>query len=271
MLDEYKQSYFLFAEPILNLNIDKNQLCFDYTSISDSLQKEQYVAAIIYSFWDVFNRYAFKYKSMKLTVEHVYDVYVYSIMYLLDHQVWNDSSNDLYHDIKAPEKALNKILKCELINELVANTRDVRKINENSLSLDVSIETTDNSCSLGDFLTDNSLDAITDTDFFISDYIRNLILQKQYLKAFILDFMLHENVFVDCTSAIDIKHLKHLLHCLDQRYIKMFSEEYNCPMSKVIAGVDYVNNLTYSQLAQKVLYIIDKLKFDDKIISILKG
>ena len=236
MLTEYKQFY---EKNIINKelkNIDKNELIRLYTKT----QKEEYLSAAIYKFWFLLDNKCFLLKNNPYIFdEDLYNIYIDAILETCEKKLWENEKSSLYNDNKAPEKAINTLFKCRILNKYAANNRYKRKANYTNYIYE---------------LTDaDALLEITDNDFDFEsksiDLVVDFFTKKDYYTAYILDLILHDNVFIE--EQFNLKKLKHLLMTLDNSYFIYFSDYYGIDLQDIEYSKKYLTK-SYSEMDKKI-------------------
>lgn len=86
-----------------------------------------YFSAIILNYWNkIYSLQSNTYLTASL--EDTYQWVVDGILYALEHRKWLDPNNKLYTDPDAPDKVINRRIKCARINHLIAQNRVKRKV-----------------------------------------------------------------------------------------------------------------------------------------------
>lgn len=266
MLDDIKQIYYNNANLIDGWKkLSGNELCFKYVESLNSNDKnlENYLSAIICKFWSIAVK-AYHSQGIKLAEpEDCYNWLIDSIQYVLEKHVWTDPQHQLYNDPKAPEKAINVVFNSTKINFFVALTRQKRKIDAQSISLDSISEDTSDSYFLPVFdnynLFENEL-----TDLVIS-YYNN----RNYFDSICLDLIINEEVFNN-NDSYKYKKLIGRLKSLDDNYSKLFSSIYNLDINDVSKSVHYIASLSTEDLRLKIDRLISKLKHSREIKEIFQ-
>lgn len=246
MLDEYKQNYEQIANCLPNWkNISKSELCRQYCKCVDTNdpKSELYLAAIIYRFWNLLTRDYYN-QQIKLADEYdCYNWFIESILYVLEKRVWEDKNSTLYKDINGPEKAIATVMNSQKINYFVANKRDKRRIDNESLSLDQLMEDSSDGYYIPYFDENNIFDE------YLKAKIKKCFEEKKYFMAFGLDIIVNGDVY-ERTEESDTynisfskKKFKHLLGMIDEDYCLYFSNRYDIDKQSVIENSNYVKNI----------------------------
>ena len=177
---------------------DKNDLIREAAYCENKLKKEGLIAAIVVKYWNKIESMYYKTKLVT-TPEECHSWLIKGIMYALDKKPWEREDASIYNDPKGPDKVVNRhVESCRLTFYQQLN-RYNRKINAAILSLD----------SLQDDYKDIFIPKIHIDGFIeFKDIILKYFNQKDYFTAFMLDIIIHENVF---TPKLNIKRLSHYL------------------------------------------------------------
>lgn len=272
MLDEIKQSYYENANALDGWKKKTgNELCFLYKKYKDENNSllDNCLSAIIYKFWSVATKGYYSQGLKLASQEDCYNWLIDSIQYVLEHHVWDDENHKLYKDKKAPEKAINVVFNSTKINYFVAQTRQKRKIDATSLSLDGISEDVSDAYFLPVYdkynLSSNELEK----------YISDLYHKYEYFNSICLDLILNEDVIddsftVDSTVKTKYNKLKTKLKNLDDRYSELFSCLYNIDVNDVRKSVDYIKTLDSSTLDIKINRFLLQLRQNEFFKKMLK-
>lgn len=218
MFSEMKQIYSDQANLIPNQKeLSKTELCNLYIeNENDEFLKNCYFSAIILRYWNKI----YKLQSdtyLTASFEDAYQWVVDSILYALNHRKWLDENNKLFSDPDAPDKVINRRIKCLRINHLISQNRTKRKIQINLLSLD----------SFDD--SDNFLGEYTYKHNFVNDLIQAKCNEYEFIDAIILDLI----AFGDCSIEDDLEDLTDTVYQIDDDYINGFSSQYGVDKEKL--------------------------------------
>jgi hypothetical protein len=118
---------------------------------------------------------------------------------------------------------------------------------------------------------------VTDEDTTVSNFVVDLIKKsyynKEYIKAFILDIIINNNVFDENLESDGLyvsfndKKLRHILKNIDDSYCVRFSQFYSIDLDDVKGCVHYITDLTHDKLKEKVTAILNFLKHDKQILE----
>lgn len=267
MLDEIKQSYYEHANIIKDWKkFDGNQLCYKYIELKNNNDPylDNYLSAIVYRFWNVAVK-AYYAQGIKLaSPEEFYNWLIDSIQYVLEHHVWTDPNHKLFNDLKAPEKAINVVFNSTKINYFVAQTRQKRKIDATSISLD----------SISEDVSDAYFLPVMDNYNFIENDFNQLIIRLyknyNYFGSICLDLLINEDL-VDNSDDVSLKYkkLRWRLKQLDKNYAKLFSALYGFKYDDVFKSVSYISSLDTSELDIRINKLIKELKHNNLIKDLL--
>lgn len=271
MLEEYKKLCKASADIIPNWEkIDKNKLCNLYIqNESNSELANAYLSGIIYKFWYLMNG-SFYSQLVKIAEEEdCYNWYIDCILYILEQRKWLDPNSNLYNDPKGPEKALSVTMNSRKINFFVQTKRDKRKLNYESSSIEDLTER------LGDSFNVSSKDRLNISQEVLREKIKNTFLQKDYLRAFILDVVINYDFCYELDSdgntVFNVKALKKHLYNIDDIYCKSFATQYVIPLDDVIFSTSYIKRLTSNTLKSKINNVLQSFRHDEDIKSLLEG
>lgn len=264
MLDEMKNSFYENANAISGWKkMSGNDLCFKYVESKEKNDPltDNYLSAIIYKFWSVATKGYYSQGIKLASQEECYNWLIDSIQYVLEHHVWDDENHPLYKDKKAPEKAINVVFNSTKINYFVAQTRQKRKIDATSLSLDGISEQVSDSYFLPVY------DNYDESSNIVGKIVSDLYKHYEYFNAVCLDLILNEDV-VDGTFAVDnpneIKYnkLKTRIKNLDDKYCEIFSSLYGADLDDIKQTVEYLKKLDSSTLEVKINRLVSELRHD---------
>lgn len=206
-----KKAYAEQAQFIPNWkDLTKTELCNLYIDHEDdSFLRDCYFSAIILNYWNkIYKLQQDTYLTASL--EDTYQWVVDGILYALNHRKWRDPNNKLFSDPDAPDKVINRKIKCIRINYLISQNRTKRKVHVNLLSLD----------SFDD--SENFIGEYTYKHNFVRDAIIQYCKDKKYIEAIILDLI----AFGDCQLDECLDDLIDLTCDIDELFLSAFSEEY---------------------------------------------
>lgn len=198
-------------------DLTKTELCNLYIqNENDEYLRNCYFSAILLRYWGKIHRLQSD-TYLTATFEDAYQWVVDSILYALNHRKWLDENNKLFNDPDAPDKVINRRIKCLRINHLISQNRTKRKIQINLLSLD----------SFDD--SDNFLGEYTYNHNFVSDLISKKCSQDKYVDAIILDLI----AFGDCSIENGLDDLVDAVYNIDDDYVRGFSAQYSIEQKKI--------------------------------------
>lgn len=262
MFNEYKQLYMESANLLGDWKkIDKNELCRQYINLKDTELGNAYMSAIICSFWYILNSKIASCKNKYISAEDIYDLYIESIMKALNDHAWTNESSSIYNKDKGPEMAINTVFNCTVVNFFVASTRQKRKLYYETSSLDTEII---------ENLQDNSITQ-QDTNV-INDMIRTFFINKDYIKSFVLDIIINNEVFEldeDNYLIFNKKKLKHHLVTMDNNYCNYFSGLYGIDINEVYQGKKYIDLIPDTKVYAKIDKILRELKRTKEFTELL--
>ena len=242
MLSEYKNIY---EKNIFNKELkqkDKNELIRLYVETND----EKYLSAAIYKFWYILNNKIANNKTNKfIEPEDFYNMYIDSILETCKNRLWEKESHNLYNDKKAPEKSINTIFNSKIINYFHACNRQKRKLSFEKISL-----------STNDYWNQNILNkSIEEPNMtYIVLLVNELFNKKDYYSAYIVDFIINNNLFDYKNGELTLnkKKLKHYIMNIDENYLNYFSDYYKIDMEKVLFSYKYFKDISYTNADKKI-------------------
>lgn len=244
MLNNLKSNYEKLAK-VLKIdwkNINKNDLCNLCIDNEDTIDYDAYVAAIVLRYWPKLDKLKFKTYENKIYCpdEDIYDIFIEGILYALKKKRWLQEDSTLFNDPNGPDKAINIKIKYLFMNYINSNFRQKRLLNMNIYSIDKNTEL------YGDSIKDESSDFYYDNydNGDLKEYIKNLMLSKDYFTAFLIDGIIH----ISMNDQEIIKHLK----TLDSNYAEIFSNNYDLDYNLVKRSITYINNLTTKNIKNKL-------------------
>lgn len=244
-----------------------NELCFLYVKYKETndINLDSCLSGIICKFWNVATK-AYHAQGIKLaSPEECYNWLIDSIQYVLDHHVWTNPEHQMYNDPKAPEKAINVVFNSTKINYFVALTRQKRKIDATSISLDSISEEASDSYFLPVFDNYN----LFEDELF--DVVKNYYSTYEYFNAICLDLIINEDL-VDKSDdfVLKYKRLKWRLKQINDDYAKLFSAIYGFDYSDVKRSVKYISSLSNEDLDTKINRFVNELKHNIKVMDIFE-
>lgn len=186
-----------------------------------------YFSAIILNYWNkIYTLQANTY--LTATLEDTYHWVVDGILYALEHRKWLDPKNKLYTDPDAPDKVINRRIKCTRINHLISENRYKRKLHINLLSLD-SFEDSDN-------MVGGTYEYSHDT---IQEIIQQFCRDDDVLSGVIIDFVADGSCFTQTEDSTEFNFDSLVWHIqnIDDKYIDGFVEEYQLPYEKTYGQI----------------------------------
>ena len=260
MLEEYKKSYEEYLQDPQLKQKDKNDLIKLYVETNE----EKYLAAAIYKFWYILNNKINNNRNNKFVEpEDFYGMYIDSIIVTCENRLWCNKEHSLYNDKKAPEKSINTIFNSKIINYFHACNRQKRKSSFEKVSLtEYNSQDMFSSFELEEALNKKELKKL----------IVELFEKKDYYSSYILDMILHYNLFdrKDNKLIFSKKRLKHYLMKIDNEYCYYFSNAYDVDLDKVLYSLKYVQNMSYDFAEKKINSSLKSLYHNDKLIKFLK-
>lgn len=223
-----------------------------------------YFSAIILNYWNkIYTLQANTY--LTATLEDTYQWVVDGILYALEHRKWLDPNNKLYTDPDAPDKVINRRIKCTRINHLISENRYKRKLHINLLSLD-SFEDSDN-------MIGGTYEYSHDT---IQDIVQQFCKSDDILSSLIIDLVSDGSCFEQTEDGAEFSFdsLVKYIYKIDDQYIDGFVEKYQldfsdtyCKIFKVVVKYKLVDLWGYGngivKKSYKEIYRMVKNKFTE--------
>lgn len=262
MLAEYKQTYAQYANSVDGWRkMSSMELCnkyIEYENINPTIANA-YLSAIIYKYWNMVDVYYHK-NFGHLDAEDSYDWLISTVLYVLKHRVWLDPNHKLYNDPTAIDKAIHIRMYSTYLNHQKAVRTQKRDWDNGVYSWEMLKE------NIGDGVyayNDGELATPFQYDY-MSDFVVDCFNKKEYLKAFIIDGIVNEDVFMnkDGEEVFAIHRLLHHLRNLDEVFIKIFSDRYNLSCTSVAKACTYIPNTDKALLRRKVKHELFILKKD---------
>ncbi len=259
MLEECKEAYRREANLIPGWeNLSKNDLCYGYIEHSDNpVLQSAYFGALMCKYWPLIPKYYYMCSNVA-SFDDCYNWLIDSISYALKHRRWEDPDSSIYQDPNGPDKVINRYMKCARLTFYQFINRKKRKDNFGMLSLDELLNVSESSTDSEDysFSEDNSR-------IDLDEFIKQQYLKKDYFLAFMLYFILTEDVFdyIDGKAVFNVKKLaKHIRHINEETGI-LFAETYNLIPDEVNTVIkNYCTNLSSNLIYSKIEYNLLKIK-----------
>ena len=273
MLDEYKHIYQENANLIKNWqDLSILDLCNKYVYYKENNNEDMmnsYLSAVICKYWTVISRLFYSQKYKFASEEDVYGWVIDGILNALDHHVWTDPNNKLHNDPNAPDKAIKVCIYSAKINFFVALNYEKRKATKYSYSLDELSETSSD---------DYYIPYIEPSPYmklYMYNKIRNYFLDYDYFSAFLLDAIVNVDVFSkdEKTEFIGLSNRKLIKHLrsIDDRYIKVFSDEYELDSEQVRKASEFIQNLSPDRMARNISNLLFLLSKDKELLNYIKS
>lgn len=270
MLDEYKQIYRDCADLIPNWKkLNKNELANLYIDHENDPSANSYFSALILKFWNLIGHFYYKQEIKFAAEEDCYNWLITGITFALNKRVWKDPNNKLYEDEKGPEKAIMTCIMSDRANYYQYTRYDKRNLNYNSLSL----ENLEENSSDGFFIpyTDNYITLTT----YVLDKVKEAFANNNFFYGFFIDALFNYDIVIKDKHTSDYiislnKFKKYITH-IDTTFLKDFSNLYNIAFDIVMKGYKVIGTLPSYQIHAKTNQILNNLKKDDLLFSLLKG
>ena len=269
MLPEYIQIYEEQAKKISGWKkLSISDICFKYIeNKSDENLSNSYISIILYRY---LKKAYYEYNAQTIKVlseEDFYDLILDVLHYVMEKKIWLDENSKLFGNKDAPEIAINMALKTAKINLYIYKQRDRRKLNQNILSLQ----------ELEEKSADGFFIPYNDKDISLRLYIENLVnkyfKKKEYEKAFILDSIVSNNVFIRKSDGYNFSlgKVRSSLHKLDNISCDIFSKEYNIDLIEVLKSKNYVVKVNDKKIDKITKNLLNELKQDKELLVLLRN
>lgn len=242
-------------------SIDINELLNHYYNL-DKPDRNYWISQIILYSWPVLENLYYRNNTLNLTPWECYDIFIDSIHYVLDKQIWNNKSSSLYQDKNAFMKALYVKTSSTKKNCMNGKFKQKRFANQYTISTEYIAE------EYGDgFLThtEDHPDLYRDT---LEQLCKDFFEQKQYATFFIMDAILNYNVFNDDLS-IDYRKVRRYLRDTRNYYCDVLAARYDIDLKKLQdVSVEY-SALSLNELTSKIDNALQELRKNKFIKQIL--
>ena len=269
MLDEYKQIYTECADLIPNWKkMSKSELANGYLDHEGESIANSYFSALMCKYWNLIGSYYYK-QDVKIASEtDCYDWLIEGITRALDKRVWKDPDNVLYNDKIGAEKAMTVCISSARLTFYQYTQHDKRSLNYTLLSLDA--------------LQENSSDGFfipyEDEYETLHSYLKDLITEyfdkKDYFVCFMIDALFNANVLVDKTGNLDynvnINRFCRYIDETDESRLLIFANENDLDKDSVIHAFSYIRNMPHYRLHYNINRVVNLLKHDETLHSLLK-
>lgn len=269
MLDEYKQIYIECANIVPNWkDLSKSELANLYIENENTDLANSYFSALMCKYWNLIGSYYYK-QQVKIASENdCYDWLIEGLRYALEKRVWKDPNNVLYDDPKGPEKAMTVCITSERATFYQYTKHAKRSLNYTLLSLDALEENSSD----GFFIPYE--DEYETLHSYLKELINKFFDRKDYFVCFMIDALFNANVLVDKTGELDYnvnigKFCKYVEN-MNIENLSVFAKENNLDLEEVIKAFSYIENMPHYRLHFNTNRVINILKHDDILHSLLK-
>lgn len=273
MLEEYKELCKLSADIIPDwAKMSKNELCRAYVENKQNpVYQNAYFSAILYKYWHLIGKYYYM-SANCATPEECYSWLVDSISCCVNLVSWEDPNSSIYGDPNGPDKVINRCMKCARLTYYQFINRKKRKDDFNLMSIDELKDAYGSDVTeIHDYNQEVDVSSIV-----INEFIVQLFQKKDYFLCFMLDCILHSNVF-DITidksnnfilNEFNLRKLCTELKKIDDQYIESFSKTYELSLEDVMKAAKYVSDIPPSSIRKKVTNSIESLRHSNFIKSL---
>lgn len=269
MLDEYKQIYIECANLIPNWQkLSKSELANLYIENEDNDLANSYFSALMCKYWNLIGSYYYK-QHVKIASEtDCYDWLIEGITRALNKRVWKDPNNVLFKDKIGPEKAMTICISSTRLTFYQYTQHDNRSLNYTLLSLDQLQENSSD----GFFIPYE--DKYETTQIYLKGLITDFFNKKDYFVCFFIDALFNANI-VDKNELLDynvnINRFFKYIREMNDEYLNRFSIEYGLDVDSVIKAFSYIENMPHYRVHSNINRVINVLKHNDTLYSLLKG
>lgn len=248
-LEYIKSNYIECAKHVDISDLSMLEVVDNMLSTCCEQDKDAYISHIILYTWPALEKLYFNQNKKIISVSDCYDIFLDSLYYILEKQVWKDKNNKLYKDEDALIKAIYVAVESSRKNYFTAQNRDKRIANFKAEYYDPTEE----------FLNGNYISKIYEKYNFngdwINDVIKDLWKSKQYISAIILYMILNLDIF-DGNEVLNISKLKKYLRKINLEFLSMLSGKYKIDIEdskKYVLKIKDKNLDNYISSALKVL------------------
>lgn len=268
MLDEYKVLYKQCASLIPDsLTMDKNELCRLCLKYENTPDYDNYIGAIIYRYWNLVPKF-YSISTNLAEPEDCYSWLVDAVMYALKHRQWENPESNIYNDPKGPDKVINRCMKS---SRLIFYQFQNRKKRRKDYQL-VSIEGLKEDLDTDSIDLEDESSRLDDVGLDVHFLIQQTFNKKEYFLAFILDFILIEDVFdsIEHKVKFNLKRLSRYFRKLDSDYVQYFADKYQIDYNTVYQAAILAKNIPDSKLTAKIEDTLLRLKHSE-LVKTLRG
>lgn len=261
MLDEIRKSYVDKASFIPCWNtLSSNELA-DKALSKDPL-KESYLAALICKHWSKINLCKqCGGKHTAISDEVCYNWLIDAILRTLQYKSWQDPKNKLYNDSKAVDKMINQSLKSIRAGYYQDNSRNKRKLNNESLDWDFSQVTESNEQLL-------NVHSYSPRRPFCEDLIQNKFDTNQYIQALILDDICNQQSFDK--GKFSKKEARSNLKNLNKNYLTFVSNQYNVKENELEVVFKKLSKFSNKQFDYWIAKTLNSVSRSSQTIEMLR-
>lgn len=252
MLEGVLKNYRTEAERIKwrKEDTDCNEIWYNYIKHEHDELGNAYFAGLVCRYWGYI---AIIYNSCNkhVTFEQCYDVFIDAIKYTLDKRVWENPDNKLYQVYGAPNIAFTTKNWMRERGKLLKSLNTQKRVsNFNTMSLDSAHEEYNDS-------TDGMFFDVTSSEFddIIMDSMISDFCKEQPIKGLILDVICNRDK-LEFSEQKTINSIKKL----DKSYFNNFKSKYNLTDEQINSLRLEINNLTKSQLGNKIRAVLYEVK-----------
>lgn len=276
MLNEYRQLYEKCADNGLSdwRLLDKNVLCNKYIEHKGTPLENSYLSAIIVKYWGLIESWYSSQQYKFATEEDCYELVIDSILYALNKHTWLNPESSLYGDENGPDKAINVCVKSRKVTFYQLSSKDIRKLNYNSLSLEAISENVNDDFYIED---ENNDDKNYSFEAYIEGYIKNKFKNKDYFLSFFIDMIVNIDVFSsdlseeELTVSFSPRKVTSYFKKMPIEYVESFSLRYGIDKHEVEEQLEIIKGLTYKQISDNIKNGLLKLTYDRDFMRWLKG
>lgn len=269
MLDEYKHIYIECANIVPNWkDLSKTELANLYIENENTNLANSYFSALMCKYWNLIGSYYYKQRIKIASETDCYDWLIEGITKALNKRVWKDPNNVLYNDKIGAEKAMTVCISSARLTFYQYTQHDKRSLNYTLLSLDALQENSSD----GFFIPYE--DEYENLQSYLKGFITKYFDKKDYFVCFLVDALFNANVLVDKTGELDYninigKFCKYIAD-MDESKLEAFAKENELDKDAVKSAFVYIQNMPHYRIHSNLNRVVNLLKHDDNLHSLLK-
>ena len=219
-------------------------------------------------YWNLIGSYFYKQRVKIASETDCYNWLIDGLQHALEKRVWKNPDNVLFNDDKGPEKAMTVCITSARATFYQYTQHDNRSLNYTLLSLNQLEENSSD----GFFLPYE--DKYEITQYYIKDILTKFFNDGDYFTCFFIDALFNADLIVDKNNLTDyninIKEFCKYLDGVTDEYLRRFSMEYELDNQKVLNAFSCVKNLPHYKLHSNINRVVNTLKKDIVLYSLLQ-